>query len=236
MADNIVIKDGNNSSVTVASDDVSTVQFPRHKVVWGADGVANDTSATTPMPVNSVGNAAAGATDSGNPIKVGGVYRASAPTVSDGQRTDLLTDSHGNCQIAMATRLDTTNDAVNTRLISGTYGDASNNTLTIQTAIGQFNTTGDHSMVSGISGQTVRVIAYRIQAGSSAAATNTVKFTDTAGTPNTLSMTWDFNAREGATISAPPGSFEFKTGTSLGVQFNMSAAQPVSVMIQYVQN
>mgnify|MGYP007071586322 CR=1 FL=1 len=35
------------------------------------------------------GNVASGATDSGNPLKVGGVYRATKPVLTDGQRGDL---------------------------------------------------------------------------------------------------------------------------------------------------
>ena len=50
MADNISIKDGSGADVTVASDDISSVQYPRHKLVWGADGAVNDTSATAPLP------------------------------------------------------------------------------------------------------------------------------------------------------------------------------------------
>lgn len=43
-----------------------------------------------------VGNVASGASDSGDPVKVGGVYNLSAPTFTDGQRGDLQLDSAGN--------------------------------------------------------------------------------------------------------------------------------------------
>jgi hypothetical protein len=39
-----------------------------------------------------VGNVAAAATDSGNPVKAGGVYTAAAPTLTDGQRGNLRLD------------------------------------------------------------------------------------------------------------------------------------------------
>lgn len=42
-----------------------------------------------------VGNVPSGSADSGNPIKVGGVYNSSLPTVSTGQRVDLQLDSNG---------------------------------------------------------------------------------------------------------------------------------------------
>jgi hypothetical protein len=42
------------------------------------------------------GNVAAGATDSGNPVKTGGVYNASAPTLTNGQRGDTQMDVNAN--------------------------------------------------------------------------------------------------------------------------------------------
>lgn len=45
MADNIAIKDGTGTAVTVAADDISSVYYPRHKLSLGADGTANDASA-----------------------------------------------------------------------------------------------------------------------------------------------------------------------------------------------
>lgn len=42
------------------------------------------------------GNAASGATDVGNPVKVGGVFNTTAPTLTNGQRGDLQLDSNGN--------------------------------------------------------------------------------------------------------------------------------------------
>jgi hypothetical protein len=51
MADTFTAKDASGTTVTFGSDDVSSVQYPRHKVVWGADGAVNDTSAAAPLPV-----------------------------------------------------------------------------------------------------------------------------------------------------------------------------------------
>lgn len=53
MADNYVANAGSGGS-TFASDEISTVHHPRVKVEWGADGAANDTSATNPLPVQTV--------------------------------------------------------------------------------------------------------------------------------------------------------------------------------------
>lgn len=52
MADNYVSNAGSGGS-TFASDDISSVQYPRVKADWGADGVANDTSVATPLPVQN---------------------------------------------------------------------------------------------------------------------------------------------------------------------------------------
>ena len=45
------------------------------------------------------GNVASGATDSGNPLKMGGVFNNTLPTVTTGQRVDLQTDSRGNISV-----------------------------------------------------------------------------------------------------------------------------------------
>lgn len=42
------------------------------------------------------GNVASGATDSGNPVKGGGVFNTSKPTVTTGQRVDNQSDANGN--------------------------------------------------------------------------------------------------------------------------------------------
>jgi hypothetical protein len=58
------------------------------------------------------GNAASGASDTGNPVKVGGVYNSSPPTLTTGQRSDLQMDSSGNAKFYLATQLDKTNDSI----------------------------------------------------------------------------------------------------------------------------
>ena len=47
------------------------------------------------------GNVASGATDSGNPVKVGGKYNATQPTLTDGQRGDVQLDSRGNLKVLL---------------------------------------------------------------------------------------------------------------------------------------
>ena len=45
------------------------------------------------------GNAASGATDVGNPVKTGGVYNTSAPTLTNGQRGDTQMDVNANTKM-----------------------------------------------------------------------------------------------------------------------------------------
>jgi hypothetical protein len=52
MADNIQVTQG--TGTTMATDDISGVQYPRVKVSWGVDGSAVDASATNPLPVTSL--------------------------------------------------------------------------------------------------------------------------------------------------------------------------------------
>ena len=51
-------------------------------------------SGATGSPVAVQGNVASGATDSGNPVKVGGVFRTTKPTLTDGQRGDVQLTSN----------------------------------------------------------------------------------------------------------------------------------------------
>jgi hypothetical protein len=61
------------------------------------------------------GDVASGATDSGNPVKVGGVYNSTPPTLTTGQRGDLQVDVNGNTLESLATKIageDLTNDVM----------------------------------------------------------------------------------------------------------------------------
>lgn len=57
--------------------------------------------ARTPLQTDStgslkaVGNVASGATDSGNPVKIGGVYNSAFPTLTNGQRGDVQMTAKG---------------------------------------------------------------------------------------------------------------------------------------------
>ena len=68
----------------------------------GSAASGSVTQGTSPWVTTATGNVASGATDSGNPVKVGGVYNTSAPTLTNGQRGDGQMDSAANFKIYLA--------------------------------------------------------------------------------------------------------------------------------------
>ncbi len=66
-------------------------------VVALVDGSGNPATGANSIPVQ--GNVASGATDAGNPLKVGMVYRATLPTLTDGQRVDAQADARGSLRV-----------------------------------------------------------------------------------------------------------------------------------------
>lgn len=94
--------------------------------------LGNQISDTNPQPVKSMcwngsafaacsgtgasagqvqGNIGAASTDSGNPVKVGGIYNTTLPTLTDGQRGNLQLSPNGAATVAVGTRA-TSADAV----------------------------------------------------------------------------------------------------------------------------
>jgi hypothetical protein len=77
------------------------------------------TTTTTGAPLDVEGNVASAATDSGNPVKIGGVFNTSPPGVSTGQRVDAQSDANGNLRIRMTGSSTTGADGIlNTNLTS----------------------------------------------------------------------------------------------------------------------
>lgn len=58
------------------------------------------------------GGSASGSADAGSPVKVGGVYNSSAPTLDSGDRGDLQLDVNANAKITQATALDKALDSI----------------------------------------------------------------------------------------------------------------------------
>lgn len=73
--------------------------------------------------VKMVGNVAGAATDSGNPVKVGGIFNTTAPTYSSGQRAELQTNNRGSLAVELkngATQLGYSTDNADAIGASGT--------------------------------------------------------------------------------------------------------------------
>lgn len=125
---------------------------PGQYVVDYRDGVIYGKKATTASTLTSTsyviaatanlisgGNVAAGATDSGNPVKVGGVFNLTPPAYTDGQRTNFQTDSMGNAQTNLATKIrgeDDVNDVLKVQN-QGTYTVPLTASALVKTGAGQ---------------------------------------------------------------------------------------------------
>lgn len=71
----------------------------------------------TTKPAAVQGTVADAATAGSNPVPVGGIFHASAPTYTDGQRTQLQSDVNGNLKTTLSTRIageDIANDVLKT--------------------------------------------------------------------------------------------------------------------------
>lgn len=70
-------------------------------VQGAASGTALPVSLATAPTTTVVGNVASGSVDSGNGVKVSGVYNTTLPTLTATDRADLQTDVAGNIRVAM---------------------------------------------------------------------------------------------------------------------------------------
>lgn len=96
MSDNYVANSGSGGS-TFGSDDISSVQYPRIKLIHGADGTNDgDVSSANPLPVNATGSVAHDSADAGNPVKIGGKAISAFPTaVTANDRSNIYTNLYG---------------------------------------------------------------------------------------------------------------------------------------------
>lgn len=96
-------------------------------MIGGSDGtnyrhLKTDTSGQliiSPTNLIMTGNIASGATDSGNPVKVGGIYNSTLPTFTTGQRGDLQVNNRGSLNVILS---DGANGYVTTVAISDAMG------------------------------------------------------------------------------------------------------------------
>ncbi|WP_311271047.1 hypothetical protein [Sphingobium sp. WCS2017Hpa-17] len=70
-------------------------------VILNPDGSAATSGGTGTSASQVQGNAASGAADTGNPVKVGGVYNSTLSPLTDGQRGNLMQGSRGSLNVTL---------------------------------------------------------------------------------------------------------------------------------------
>lgn len=251
MADNVVANAGSGGA-TFASDDIGGVQYPRAKVVWGADGAANDTSAANPMPVVQTGthnvtvNAAlpAGTNNIGDvdilSIAAGdnNIGNVDVASIAAGDNNignvDIASiaagdNNIGNVDLASAI-------PAGTNLIGSTAAQMSTSAimsgttaLTPKFAIIDAATSGDNTLVSAVVGAKVRVLAcFMVAAGAVNA-----RFESGAG-GTALSGQMNLTTNSGFVLPFNPvGWFETAANTLLNLE--LSGAVSVDGSLVYVE-
>lgn len=91
------VQPGNTANTTAWKVDASSVAVP---ITDNSGSITVDNGGT--FAVQASGNVASAATDSGNPVKIGGKYNSSPITVTDGQRADIQTDANGYLKVNVA--------------------------------------------------------------------------------------------------------------------------------------
>lgn len=100
-------------------------------------------------------------------------------------------------------------------------------------ASGVVSSSGTNAFVTATPAKAIQVLGYELQAKSSVVGTVTVKFYDDTPAQILGSPEWDFNAREGVTSMAPPGTFKWQGGSGKALQVNLSVSQPVMAHVVY---
>lgn len=101
------IQDGGNTITVDGTVAVSGTVAVTQSGTWDEVGINDSGNSITvdnggTFAVQASGTVASEDTDSGNPIKVGGVYNSTIPTYTDGDRTNLQTDSRGNIRTLLS--------------------------------------------------------------------------------------------------------------------------------------
>jgi len=114
------VQPGNTANTTAWKVDGSAVTQPVSGTFWQAtqpvSGTVTANAGTGPFP--SAGMVASGSANANNPIKTGGVFNTTQPTVTTGQVVDAQTTARGAAIVA--TGVDTFNATINAALPAGT--------------------------------------------------------------------------------------------------------------------
>lgn len=191
-------------------------------VTIGAVELAAAQTLATVSTVTAVtgGGVASGASDSGNPHKVGGKYNSTPITLTDGQRGDLQLDAKGSAKVivmdatgaAVATAVDRLTDNIGVALQT----DALLNDTTALTpkfkrvSIAASQT--DSSVVAAVTSKKIRVVAMRVMVGGTA----TDLTLESDGGSDTVIHEGTYGANGGEVLPFNPvGWFETLSGEAL---------------------
>lgn len=106
MADEQANKDQNSVSSLLATNASAVTETLNVYANASTHGLLVSVAGSeTGSTVTVVGNVASGATDSGNPVKIGGVYNSTQPTLTNGQRGDVQLDVRANLSSTLGTLL-----------------------------------------------------------------------------------------------------------------------------------
>lgn len=141
---------GGRGTAGTAAGGVLTVQgvasmTPVLATLSGTNNIATVTTVTTVSTLTG-GGVASGATDSGNPVKVGGIYNSTPITLTNGQRGDLQLDASGFVKVAVASAVGlaqgSTTSGQTGSLVMGAVTTASPTYTTAQTSPLSLDTAG----------------------------------------------------------------------------------------------
>lgn len=102
VALNVAVVDGSGNQVTSFGPGTQYADGDARGTATGTLGMVDDGTLIQSQAGDSdgnakiVGNVAAASADSGNPVKTGGKHYTTQPTYTDGQRTEVQTDTRGN--------------------------------------------------------------------------------------------------------------------------------------------
>lgn len=199
-------------------------------------GTVGVTQSTSPWVVG--GNVASGATDSGNPVKIGGVNNTTQPTLTDGQRGDLQTDTRANLKTVLYANNTATTASFNADNADGVAVSATANKLVVLNRNSVYNGTtwdrmpGDTTGVSIKDGGNSITVdnggTFAVQATLSAETTKVIGVTRTAdGSGNLLTSTTnalDINIKSGSIANTSFGATQ-----ATAANLNMTEASAAGI-------
>jgi hypothetical protein len=174
--------------------------------------------------LSAEGDTAHDAADSGNPVKVGGVYKGSVTSVADGDRTEVRTSNKGDVSIVP---LDVGDDAVEAIQSSDSVvGEDSE--VAIKTAHIDVSSSGENTIVSSVSSKKLRVLSISVSTDTQ----HTVGVLDGSGGSNLAK--YYLAANDTAVEDASQG-YLFETSVGNALIANLGGANNTSVRVTYAE-